>query len=66
MKHPLLILLSLASTALAYEALQGPTELLYWDKTNAYPGYTWFGVRTKVLLEPGTAPSICTEVLLQP
>ncbi|MEI7731849.1 MAG: aryl-sulfate sulfotransferase [Verrucomicrobiota bacterium] len=29
----------------AYEALQGPTELLYWDKTNAYPGYTWFGVR---------------------
>ena len=29
----------------AYEALQGPTELLYWDKTNTYPGYTWFGVR---------------------
>ena len=29
----------------AYEALQGPTELLYWDKTNAFNGYTWFGVR---------------------
>ncbi len=36
----------------AYEALQGPTELLYWDKTNAYPGYTWFGVRgTTYLLD---------------
>ena len=29
----------------AYEALQGPTELLYWDKTNSCNGYTWFGVR---------------------
>ncbi|MCX6890893.1 MAG: hypothetical protein NTX51_05140, partial [Verrucomicrobia bacterium] len=29
----------------AYEALQGPTELLYWDKTNTFNGYTWFGVR---------------------
>ena len=52
MKRALLILVSLASTALAYEALQGPTELLYWDKTNAYPGYTWFGVRgTTYLLD---------------
>lgn len=47
-----LILLSLASTALGFEAMQGPTELLYWDKTNAYPGYTWFGVRgTTYLLD---------------
>ena len=34
-----------ATSLHAYEALQGPTELLYWDKTNAYNGYTWFGVR---------------------
>jgi hypothetical protein len=52
MKHALLILISLATPALAYEALQGPTELLYWDKTNAYSGYTWFGVRgTTYLLD---------------
>ena len=29
----------------AYEAMQGPTELLYWDRTNSFNGYTWFGVR---------------------
>lgn len=29
----------------AYEAIQGPTELLFWDKTNSFVGYTWFGVR---------------------
>lgn len=52
MKRAVLILLSLASTALGFEAMQGPTELLYWDKTNAYPGYTWFGVRgTTYLLD---------------
>jgi hypothetical protein len=47
------VLALLTSPALhAYEALQGPTELLYWDKTNAYPGYTWFGVRgTTYLLD---------------
>ena len=39
------VLLLLATSLYAYEALQGPTELLYWDKTNAYNGYTWFGVR---------------------
>ena len=36
----------------AYEALQGPTELLHWDTTNAWSGYTWFGVRgTTYLLD---------------
>jgi hypothetical protein len=45
MKRGLLLVLLLASPALAYEALQGPTELLYWDKTNTFNGYTWFGVR---------------------
>ena len=43
MKHALLILLSLATPLFAYERLQGPTELLYWDKTNACNGYTLFG-----------------------
>ena len=41
-----------ASSLYAFEALQGPTELLYWDKTNTYSGYTWFGVRgTTYLLD---------------
>jgi hypothetical protein len=41
-----------AASLYAYEALQGPTELLYWDKTNTYNGYTWFGVRgTTYLLD---------------
>jgi len=43
MKHTLLLLISLATSVFAYERLQGPTELLYWDKTNAYNGYTLFG-----------------------
>ena len=43
MKYSLLILLWLTATAFAYERLQGPTELLYWDKTNAFDGYTLFG-----------------------
>jgi hypothetical protein len=49
----LAILALLGTTSLrAYEALQGPTELLYWDKGQAYAGYTWFGVRgTTYLLD---------------
>ena len=31
-----------APPAKAYEALQGPTELRYWDKEKAYNGYTLF------------------------
>jgi formylglycine-generating enzyme required for sulfatase activity len=34
----------------AYERLQGPTELLYWDKTATYNGYTFFGVRSNTYL----------------
>src|SRR5512137_268198 len=34
----------------AYERLQGPTEVLYWNKTNAYAGYTFFGVRSNTYL----------------
>lgn len=30
------------SSAYAYETLQGPTELLYWDQVKAYNGYTLF------------------------
>ena len=29
----------------AYEALAGPTELRYWDQTNAANGYTLFAAR---------------------
>jgi hypothetical protein len=67
------LLAFLSCTALhAFEALQGPTELLYWDKTNTYNGYTWFGVRgTTYLLDMegrvvhrwpiGTNPHVGTE-----
>jgi len=38
--------------AFGYEALQGPTEMLYWDPSGAYNGYTLFGVRgTTYLLD---------------
>jgi hypothetical protein len=40
MKHALLILISLATSAFAYERLQGPTELLFYDKEKALNGYT--------------------------
>jgi len=35
----------LPSRATAYESLQGKTELLHWDKTRAYEGYTLFASR---------------------
>ncbi len=34
----------------AYERLQGPTEVLFWNKTNTYNGYTFFGVRSNTYL----------------
>ena len=40
----------LASHALAYESLQGPTELLYWDKEKAFNGYTLFAAHGKSYL----------------
>ena len=43
MKGALLLCL-LATSALAYEAFQGPTELLYWDTNQTCDGYTFFGV----------------------
>jgi len=30
---------------LAYERLQGPTQVSYWDKTKTYDGYTLFGAQ---------------------
>ncbi len=43
------LVLSAASLP-AYERLQGPTEVLYWNKTNTYSGYTFFGVRSNTYL----------------
>ena len=40
----ILLLLAVASGR-AYEAFQGPTELLYWDTAKTCDGYTLFGVR---------------------
>ena len=37
-------------TLRAYERLQGPTEVTYWDKTQTYNGYTFFGVRSNTYL----------------
>lgn len=42
--------MSLAGAASAYERLQGPTELLYWDQANAYNGLTLFGAAGKTYL----------------
>jgi len=36
MKRALLLLVLLTPSAVAHESLQGPTELLYWDKTKTY------------------------------
>ena len=43
----------LTSTSLhAYERLQGPTQLNYWDKSKTYDGYTLFGAQgTTYLLD---------------
>lgn len=40
----------IAGPALSYERLQGPTELLYWDKEKAFNGYTLFGVGSRTYL----------------
>jgi hypothetical protein len=43
-KRTLLIVVLLATSTLAYERLQGPTELLFHDAARAFDGYTLFGV----------------------
>ena len=49
-KHILVIGTLLASSALAYERLQGPTELLFCNKEKALNGYTLFGVGNRTFL----------------
>jgi len=50
MKRTLILLALLATSALAYERLQGPTELLFYDKEKAFSGYTLFGVGNRTFL----------------
>ena len=50
MKKLLLTCLLFASSASAYERLQGPTELLFCDKAKALPGYVLFGVGSRTFL----------------
>lgn len=44
MKRAFLLASVIALRAFAYDALQGPTELLYWTPAKAQNGYTFFGV----------------------
>ena len=46
----MMLIFGLAMTAQAYERLQGPTELLSWDKENAYNGYTLFASHGRTFL----------------
>ncbi|MCX7003201.1 MAG: aryl-sulfate sulfotransferase, partial [bacterium] len=39
------LLFTCTSSLHAYERLQGPTDVVYWDKTKAQTGYTFFGTR---------------------
>ena len=50
MKRLIFLLLFLTGPLLAYERLQGPTELLFYDKANAFPGYVLFGVGGRTFL----------------
>jgi hypothetical protein len=43
-------LLAAPLPARAYETLQGPTELRYWDESRAYAGYTLFAAAGKTYL----------------
>ena len=44
------LLTIVGGSARAYEAIQGPTELRYWDATQAYNGYTLFATAGKSYL----------------
>ena len=50
MKRTLIFLALLATSALAYERLQGPTELLFCNQEKALNGYTLFGVGNRTFL----------------
>ena len=44
-RYLVLIGITFANSAMAHEALQGPTETRYWDEQRAYNGYTLFGAK---------------------
>ncbi len=44
------VALALTRSVQAYESIQGPTELRYWDGANAYNGYTLFAASGKSYL----------------
>jgi len=50
MKRLLILFAFLATSAFAYERLQGPTELLFCDTNRAFAGYTLFGVGNRTFL----------------
>jgi hypothetical protein len=50
MKYAFLLVLLFVDAASAYERLQGPTELLFYDKDKAFHGYTLFGVGSRTYL----------------
>ena len=50
MKRTLILCSLVATTALAYERLQGPTELLFCNKDKALNGYTLIGVGNRTFL----------------
>ncbi|MCY2992501.1 MAG: aryl-sulfate sulfotransferase [Planctomycetota bacterium] len=50
MTRTLIIWAMLATSALAYERLQGPTELLYCNQEKSCHGYTLFGVGSRTYL----------------
>ena len=43
--YVVLLGMAFANSAMAHEALQGPTETRYWDERRAYNGYTLFGAK---------------------
>ena len=45
-----LLLLLAATSGLAYEVFQGPTELIYWNTNQTANGYTLFGVGGRTYL----------------
>jgi len=44
-RQSLMLAMLLTTSAYAYEAFQGPTELIYWNTNQTDNGYTFFGVR---------------------
>lgn len=50
MKNIILFLCFISTAAIGYESLQGPTELLYWNKDKAFNGYTLFAAHGRSYL----------------